>query len=263
MSKLRRMIDDKKQCLHFVFLHGWGQSSRVWHQQQHSFHACSHWLNLPGHGGAQDLNSRQWLEHLETQITNLTQHQPVVIIGWSLGGQLALALQQRANIQQHLAGLVLVSTTPAFRQQPDWFHGCSDEVWQGFSEAAAQQDSKLMQRFFQMMLHGDVLTRSERNSIAKEALNKREPATFEALQQGLELLSSLDLRQELQQIDTPTLVIHGQQDVIVPVEAGLYLAEHLPHSTSHIFQECGHAPFLTHHAKFNQLLEQWCKTLSV
>ena len=244
-----------------VFLHGWGQSSRVWYQQRHTFDGNSHWLNLPGHGGGPGLESGQWLAYLAKEITAIADSRPLILIGWSLGGQLAVALQQ--HIQTISRGLVLVSTTPAFRQRSDWPHGCSDEVWQGFSDAAMQQDSKLMQRFFQMMLHGDQLSRSDRNSIAREAIDKRQPPNFESLQHGLELLSSLDLRQELQDITVPTLIIHGQQDIIVPVEAGHYLAEHIPHSESHIFQECGHAPFLTHHAKFNQLLEQWCKKLSV
>ncbi|MCF6208837.1 MAG: alpha/beta fold hydrolase [Ghiorsea sp.] len=247
-----------------IFLHGWGQSAQIWHHQTSYFSPLSrvYHVNLPGHGGACDIPQALWLEHLSQEIQHHihTQQQPTILVGWSLGGQIALALQQQLN---NLAGLVLVSTTPTFRQQDDWQHGCSDEVWQGFSQAAGEQNPKLMQRFFQMMLHGDKLTRKDMQSIAKTSIDKQQPPSQQGLTAGLQLLSDLDVRTPLSGIQRPTLVVHGAQDVIVPTQAGQYLAAHIPHAQLQIFEDCGHAPFLTHHVAFNQLLEQWCKNLSM
>ncbi|MDQ7002906.1 MAG: alpha/beta fold hydrolase, partial [Ghiorsea sp.] len=225
---------------HFLFLHGWGQSVQVWHQQNKHFSPLSrvHLVNLPGHGGAIDMPEQQWLEQLSPIIQYHASQQPVVLVGWSLGGQLALALQQQ--LQHQLAGLVLVSTTPCFRQQEDWQWGCDEEVWQKFTLAAEQQNPKLMQRFFQMMLHGDKLTPREVQHLAKGAINKSTPPSSLALNTGLSFLSKFDFRHNLQDIELPTLIIHGQQDVIVPVQAGQFLAAHMPHAEIHIFEDCGH-----------------------
>lgn len=248
---------------HFVFLHGWGQSSQVWHQQTHTFLnlANIHMLHLPGHDGTANLDMGNWLSFLEQQLHKISNQKNIILIGWSLGGQLALALEKTPSISRIIQGLVLVSTTPCFRQRPNWHHGCSNEIWQGFS--ASTQDPKNLQRFFQMMLHGDKLTRREIQTIAKESINHTTPLDFGGLDAGLQLLSTLDLRQQLQNINTPTLIFHGQEDVITPVQAGQYLANNIPRSELHIFKDCGHAPFLTHHAEFNTRLEQWWKNISV
>jgi len=248
-----------------IFLHGWGQSAQVWHQQMTHFSPLTrtYAINLPGHGGACDVKQTQWITHLTQDVEHHinTHKQPTILVGWSLGGQIALALQ--AELQDKLAGLVLVSTTPTFRQQHDWLHGCSDEVWQGFEQASQQQTPKLMQRFFQMMLHGDKLSRKDMKNIAKVTINKGYPPTNQGLTTGLNLLSDLDNRACLGDIQLPTLVIHGAQDVIVPTKAGQYLAAHIPNTQLQIFEDCGHAPFLTHHVAFNQLLESWWKNLSM
>jgi len=247
-----------------IFLHGWGQSVQVWHQQIRYFTPRTrvYAVNLPGHGGASDIPQEQWISHLAQEIRHHinTHNHPTILVGWSLGGQIALKIHAHLS---NLAGLALVSTTPTFRQQHDWKYGCSHEVWQGFSQGAAQQDPKLMRRFFQMMLHGDKLSRKEIQTLSQKAIDKRTPPTFQGLQTGLSFLSNLDLRDELPDISLPTLVLHGAQDVIVPAQAGQYLAEQISHANLHVFEDCGHAPFLTHHVAFNQKLELWWKSLSV
>jgi len=249
---------------HFIFLHGWGQSIQIWYQQMNDLvsFADATFINLPGHGGEHEAHQDAWLSDVSKQVQrDINSHnQPSVLVGWSLGGQIALAIESQLS---DLKGLVLISTTPRFRQSSDWTSGCSDEVWQGFSQAALHSTPKLMHRFFQMMMVGDNLSRVDLQQIAKESFNKETQPTPLALQAGLALLSSLDLRSHLKHMPLPTLIIHGAQDVIVPLTAGQYLAVHIPNAKVHTFQVCGHAPFLSHHVAFNQVLEMWWKNLSM
>jgi 2-hydroxymuconate-semialdehyde hydrolase len=41
-------------------------------------------------------------------------------------------------------------------------------------------------------------------------------------------------------IDQPTLVIHGANDQVIPIEASLNLMSCLPNAQLHIFGQCGH-----------------------
>jgi 2-hydroxy-6-oxo-octa-2,4-dienoate hydrolase len=41
-------------------------------------------------------------------------------------------------------------------------------------------------------------------------------------------------------IDVPTLVLHGREDRVVPVECGLLLARAIPKAEFHMFGQCGH-----------------------
>jgi len=51
-----------------------------------------------------------------------------------------------------------------------------------------------------------------------------------------------DLAGRLSQIDTPTLVISGDDDQIVPVENSRRLAKEIPNATLSILENCGHLP---------------------
>jgi len=235
-----------------VFLHGWGQSKQIWHEQYQSF-PDAHYLNLPGHGDAAD--SHTWLETLVAQLPN----EPCILVGWSLGGQLAIQLAVQYSNRIH--ALVLVDTTPCFRIQQDWQYGCADDVFKGFEQGIQEHAIKTMNRFFSLMLHGDAIGRAELHHIAKTSINHLFPSSAQSLRQGLDFLANMDLRPSLKYIVQPTLVLHGQCDAVIPYAAGAYLAEHIPHATLHRFESCGHAPFLTQSQPFNQLLESWCQTI--
>lgn len=239
-----------------VFLHGWGQSARVWHDQ------ADHWpsatfLNLPGHGGAAFEPADAWVDALAAQLPE----SPAVLIGWSLGGM--LAMQLALTHPERVAGLVLVATTPRFVSAPDWPHGCDAGLLDGFAEGINTHSAKTMSRFFALMFHGDELPRSRYNAIARAAVDRDNPPAHEGLEAGLVLLRQLDLRAQVELIRQPALVLHGRDDAVVPAAAGEWLARTLPAATTHIFDACGHAPFLSQPASFQHILEVWCQNISV
>ncbi|MFQ5581689.1 MAG: alpha/beta fold hydrolase [Mariprofundaceae bacterium] len=241
-----------------VFLHGWGQSVRIWQMQTEYFSpkAEVYAMNLPGHGDMPDAPADAWLDALAGEMPA----GPSMLVGWSLGG--LLAMQMALEHPEHIAGLVLVSATPCFCSRADWPHGCADHVFAGFEQGIATQTDKTMHRFFALMLHGDTLTRPEHNHITQLATDRSHLPTLSGLQAGLALLSGLDLRENLQQINCPVLIMHGDRDAIIPIAAGHYLAEHIPDTSWLPFRDCGHTPFLSRPEHFNEQLEAWCQTIS-
>jgi pimeloyl-[acyl-carrier protein] methyl ester esterase len=237
-----------------VFLHGWGQSERIWFQQRRFFPDAT-FINLPGHGGAADAASEQWLQI----VADLLPDEPAVLVGWSLGGMLAMEIAYRWP--ERCAAITLISSTPSFRLRDGWEHGCSQDVFSDFEQAVAVQSPKIMNRFFALMLHGDKLSRSACNGLARAAVNRQSPTTAAGIKAGLELLSTIDLRAQMHELSMPTLIMHGKQDAIVPFAASRALAEDLPDSQLHRFEACGHAPFLTQPEAFNTILNNWWQTL--
>jgi len=238
----------------FVFIHGWGQAAQTWHAQMAYFGARHQVLavDLPGHGGASDVPLEAWDQALLAKLPD----EPVVLVGWSLGGMLALRLA--ATHAARLAGMVLLSTTPSFRLRSGWEHGCADEVFERFQESLEANAPRLLDRFFALMLQGDELDRKQFVGIVRTAVDRRRAASMAGLRCGLQLLDELDLRAVLPDISLPTLVLHGQADAVTPVGAAHDLAEQMPAATLNIMQ-AGHAPHLTQTDKFNQLLEEWCQ----
>lgn len=237
-----------------VFLHGWGQSERIWFRQRHDFPDAT-FINLPGHGGVADAAPEQWSQIVAEQLPD----EPAVLVGWSLGGMLAMEVACRWP--ERCAAIALISSTPSFRQRDGWEHGCDQQVFSDFEQAVASQSPKTMSRFFALMMHGDNLSRSAYNTLAREAVNKQSPTTAAGIKAGLELLSTIDLRAQLDALSMPTLIIHGKQDAIVPFAASCALADTLPNARLQTFEDCGHAPFLTQPEAFNTILNNWWKTL--
>ena len=233
-----------------VFLHGWAQSQQVWFQQRHAFPDAI-FLNLPGHGGAEVVPAEQWLAYLLQQLPE----EPCLLVGWSLGGMLAMQLALHAP--QRVAALALVATTPSFRMRDGWSYGSDDALFQAFRDAAEADSPRLLNRFFTLMLHGDQLPRRDYNALAKAAVDRERRVQPEGLMAGLQLLELLDLRGSIGLIHQPVLLLHGQNDAIIPVASSQWMAAELPHSDLWLQASCGHAPFLTYAEQFNTTLDQW------
>jgi len=243
-----------------VFLHGWGQSEAIWIAQKHRY-PDAQFINLPGHGGAAEAAADQWLNVLNQQLPQ----SPHILIGWSLGGMLALELASKlAGEPGRIAGLGLVGSTPSFVARASWPHGCDAATFSAFKqsiEAPEKERNRAMSRFFALMLQGDELPRRAFNQLARQGIDRQHPASCQGLEAGLLLLETLDLRDRLTAIKVPTLVMHGDADAIVPVAAGKTLSKAMPAADWKSYERTGHAPFLTRPDTFNEALEAWCKTL--
>lgn len=63
--------------------------------------------------------------------------------------------------------------------------------------------------------------------------------------------------QELAELDMPTLVIHGRNDAIVPIEGSYYLAEHLPDAHLYVMNNCGHWTQIEQAGRFQTVLRDF------
>ncbi|MGO4691955.1 alpha/beta fold hydrolase [Glaciibacter sp. 2TAF33] len=62
---------------------------------------------------------------------------------------------------------------------------------------------------------------------------------------------------ELATIPHPTLVVHGREDRIIPLEASFYFADNLPNANLFVLAHCGHWTQIEHREKFESLLERF------
>jgi len=71
-----------------------------------------------------------------------------------------------------------------------------------------------------------------------------------ALEDGLAILETSDLRVRLAKIACPTLLLMGQRDQLVPVAVGEAMLKQLPDAQLRVFGRAGHAPFFSHLPEF-------------
>jgi pimeloyl-ACP methyl ester carboxylesterase len=59
------------------------------------------------------------------------------------------------------------------------------------------------------------------------------------------MASTVDLRNDLKRIHQPTLVLHGDEDRLVPIESAQWLVKALPNAKLTILSGAGHVPTMT------------------
>jgi len=71
-----------------------------------------------------------------------------------------------------------------------------------------------------------------------------------------------NLGEELNQIQQPTLLIWGKNDIVTPPFVAEEFKELIPNSQLHFIDKCGHAPMMEVPVEFNSILEKFLGSLS-
>jgi pimeloyl-[acyl-carrier protein] methyl ester esterase len=226
-----------------LLIHGWGMHGGVWtdvaQRLAQDFHVIS--VDLPGFGASTPLpqtNLDGLVQALSDQFAA-----PLNVLGWSLGGQVALHWAGREP--DKVRRLVLVTSTPCFAEREDWLFGMAGEVLAKFAAELEQNHAATLRRFIALQLRG---SENERELLAqlRERLFSRGEPDMGALRGGLEILRDADLRAGLPEIAQPTLLIAGERDKLTPPEASYYLAQSMPSARVVEVADAAHAPFLSH-----------------
>lgn len=236
-----------------VLLHGWGFDAGVWDDvvPMLAMHLRVHALDLPGHGAARD----EAPASLDAAVDAIARRIPegCVVCGWSMGGLVAQRLARRhpARVRR----LALLATTPRFLAGPDWPHGMRTEVLDEFArDLASDRDATLATFVTLNTLQGARDRPSVRQLVKRVAAR---PPSGAALENGLAWLRETDLRADAAWLPVPTLVMHGERDLLVPVAAGRWLAQQIPHATLVEWPDAAHLPFFTHREAFVAALESF------
>ncbi|MBL8437717.1 MAG: alpha/beta fold hydrolase [Zoogloeaceae bacterium] len=235
-----------------VLLHGWGLSPAVFTGLRQHLPRFSRIFTpwLPGHGAQEPAHGDELADWTEMLVPDLPDQ--AVLLGWSLGGMIALDLARRHP--RKVARLVLVGTTPCFVTADDWPHGLGPDVVQGFREGFASEPAGTLRRFVALQTLGDVRRKAVALALSA-SLAPLDQSDGGAPAEGLRLLAETDLRAEIGTIDLPTRVLHGRHDALMPAEAAVWLADHLPQGRLTIFEDAAHAPFLSRPAEFATLID--------
>jgi 2-hydroxymuconate-semialdehyde hydrolase len=168
------------------------------------------------------------------------------IVGNSFGGALALALTIRHP--KRVRRLVLMGAAGiSFPITPSL-----DEVW-GYTPSIAAMRRMLDVFAYDRTLVNDELAELRYKASIRPGFQEAFSAMFPApRQRWVEMLASQEA--DIRAIKHDTLVIHGREDLIIPVSNSLTLAEWIPRSQLHVFGQCGHWTQIEHAARFNQLV---------
>lgn len=169
------------------------------------------------------------------------------VFGFSLGGMIALHLA--LNYPRRINRLVLGCTTAGGRLSvmPD------EQVFSSLVQPQRTGDRR--QDFF----NGIRLSVGERclteqlellDVLADIAVSN--PQTSEGYAGQIQAVLTHDVADRLEEIDTPTLVLHGEADVMIPPANGRLLAEHIRGAQFITYPEAAHLFFIEQAATVNR-----------
>jgi pimeloyl-[acyl-carrier protein] methyl ester esterase len=159
---------------------------------------------------------------------------PFFLMGWSMGGMIALEVAH--HFPEKILGLILVSTSPSFCRREDFPHGFPEANVRALSLAIRKDPQSALIGFYRKVCDPHPTTKEREENWLKGVL-EGDPSN---LHKGLNYLMSKDLRHAIHKINIPSLIIHGRQDSIIPWQAGEWLSKNLPHSSIELSETDGH-----------------------
>ena len=168
------------------------------------------------------------------------------VVGNSFGGALALALAIRHPERVHK--LVLMGSVGV----PFAITDGLDRVW-GYEPSLQNMKSLLDIFAYSRALVTDELAELRYQASIREGFQESFASMFPApRQQWVDAMTSQ--AQDIRALPHHTLIVHGRDDKVIPLQNAYDLVGLIDRSELHVFGQCGHWTQIEHAARFNQLV---------
>ena len=241
-----------------VFSHGWPLNADAWDEQlflvaSNGFRAVAH--DRRGHGRS----GQPWTgNEMDTYADDLAQLvealdlNDAILVGHSTGGGEVTRYIGRHGTAR-VAKAVLVGAIPPLMLKTDANPDGTpieafDEIRAGVAADRSQFYKDLSAPFYGANRPGSTVSQGTRDAFWLWSMQVGFKGAFDCIK----AFSETDLTQDLQRIDVPTLIIHGDDDQIVPIGASAQRSSQLvKDSTLKVYPGAPHGLFATHRDEFN------------
>lgn len=243
-----------------LLIHGSGPGVSAWANWRLSLPALSNKFrviapDMVGFGFSErPANYPYSMENWVTQAVGLLdalELERASLVGNSFGGALALALAIRHP--ERVNKLVLMGSVGV----PFKITEGLDRVW-GY-EPSLQAMKGLLDIFaYNRALVTDELAKLRYQASIRPGFQESFSAMFPApRQRWVDAMTST--LADIRALPHHTLIIHGRDDQVIPLQNAYDLLDLIEHSELHVFGECGHWTQIEHATSFNQLVAEFLK----
>jgi non-heme chloroperoxidase len=245
-----------KDARPLVFHHGWPLSADDWDTQmlyflEQGFRVVA--LDRRGHGRSTQVGDGHDMDHYAADAAAVLEHldlSDAVHIGHSTGGGEATHYVARhGQPQGRVAKLVLIGAVPPIMvKTPANPGGLPIEVFDGFRQQLAANRAQ----FYLDLASGPFYSFNRPGAKASQAViqnwwRQGMMGGAKAHYDGIKAFSETDFTEDLKVIDVPTLVMHGDDDQIVPIaDSALLSVKLLKQGTLKIYEKFPHGMCTTH-----------------
>lgn len=242
-----------------VFSHGWPLSSDAFEDQmlflaQQGYRVIAH--DRRGHGRSSQPWEGHNLDQYADDLAELMAHLDIknaIHVGHSTGGGEVARYIGRHGTARVAKAVLIGAISPIMLKTEFNPNGVPLEVFDGIrrgvEEDRSQFFSDLSEAFFGYNRPDAKPSQGVRDSFWRQGMQ----GSIKALYDCVKAFSETDLREDLKAMTIPTLVIHGDDDQIVPFETcGQAAAAQLPHAELKVYQGGSHGICTTHKHQINQ-----------
>lgn len=246
-----------------VFSHGWPLTADAFEDQmlflgQQGYRVIAH--DRRGLGRSSQPWEGHNMDRYADDLAELTAHldlQDAIHVGHSTGGGEVARYIGRHGTSRVAKAVLIGAVTPIMINTDFNPNGVPKSVFDGIRDGVINDRAaffkELTLAFYGYNRDGAQASEEVRNSFVRQGMQ----GSIKALYDCIKAFSETDFREDLRKMTVPTLVIHGDDDQIVPFETcGKVAAELLPDATLKVYEGGSHGICTTHKQQINQdLLE--------
>jgi non-heme chloroperoxidase len=243
-----------------VFSHGWPLSSDSWEAQMlfladHGYRVVAH--DRRGHGRSSQPWEGNDMDHYADDLAAVIETldlRDVTLVGFSTGGGEVARYIGRHGTSRVKKAALISAVTPLMVKRDDNPNGVPIEVFDGLRKGSIENRSQLYLDiasgpFFGFNRPGAKASQGLIYSFWVQGMQGGHKNTFDSIK----AFSETDLREDLRKFDVPTLIVHGDDDQIVPIDISGRAAHQLVKGSKLIVYEGGpHGITDTHKDRLNQ-----------
>ena len=249
-----------------VFSHGWPLNADAWDDQlfffaSNGYRAIAH--DRRGHGRSSQPWTGNDMDTYADDLAALVKEldlSNVIHVGHSTGGgEVARYIGRHGS--KRVAKAVLVGAVPPgmlkTAKNPDGVPiEAFDQIRAGVKGDRSQYYKDLSAPFYGANRPGSTVSQGVRDAFWLMSMQ----AGFPAAHDCIKAFSETDFTEDLQKINVPTLVIHGDDDQIVPLTVGgLRSSKMIKGATLEVYKGAPHGLMTTHKQQFNTDLLQFAR----
>lgn len=251
-----------------VFSHGWPLSSDSWESQMfflaaNGYRCIAH--DRRGHGRSGQPSEGNEMDTYADDLAALIEKldlKNIILIGFSAGGGEVARYIGRHGTKRVAKAVLVAAVTPLMLKTPANSGGLPVEVFDGLRAAFLADRAQFFKDvasgpFFGFNRPGAKISQGMIDSWWRQGMMGGHKNTFECIK----AFSETDFTEDLKKCDVPTLVIHGDDDQVVPIDAaGRASVKILKNAKLIVYPGAPHGLTDTHKEKLNADLLAFVKT---
>jgi non-heme chloroperoxidase len=265
-SDIELYYEDRGNGRPVLLIHGWPLSGASWERQSAALLAAGYRVitydrrgfgrsSAPSEGYNYDTLARD----TATLIDTLDLHD-VALVGFSMGGGEVARYMGKYNSGRIAQVVFMSSVAPALRKSGNNPEGVDPSVFEGIKQGIEKDRFEFLETFLKNFYNKKLVGGTDISDAAIHAsFNIASASSYQAFLDCVDAWLE-DFRADIAQIKVPTLVIHGDADQILPIDAtGKRTAALIPSAQLHVVAGGPHGLNWTHATEVNKALLTFLK----